>query len=230
MSMRARVALTAALVSMLGLAAPALASNAGGAPTSGSHAAASSSATTRVVVRPVTKAGVHAAGFHVKKEQSSSVDCSFRDPSPGAVNRNIELCSPSAEYAIACWKSTRAHHVLCTRDPSSKRLYLIRRSGKFARTGPESKKDRAPLLLILRDGTRCSIRDGGAWGTIKSHPNWVGTYSCDHHGDVWSPAHAHHDGVNESHAAWTVHTASASGNGHVTVRAVRKAYFVGTRS
>ena len=57
-----------------------------------------------------------------------------------------------------------------------------------------------------------------------------GTYSCDQPGAVWSPQYAPHDGVNESHPDWAVHTSPSSGNGRVTVRTVAEAYFVGTHA
>jgi hypothetical protein len=182
--------------------------------------------TTRIVVRPVTKSGHAADNYKVRAEHSGSVDCSFADPSPGAVSRNIEFCSPSVEGAVACWKSATAHRVLCIRDPSAHKVVKIHRDGKFARTKLRPRAQRAPLLIVLRDGTRCDIRDGGAWGTLKSHPNWVGRYSCDHHGFVWSPATATHNGVNESKSSWTVRT--SNGNKPVVVRHIARAYFVGT--
>lgn len=185
-------------------------------------------ATVQVVVRPVTSSGHAVSGYGVHRENDGQIDCSERSPSPGAVNRNIQLCFPSAEYAIACWRSTAKHRSLCTRDPSKKSLVSIPRTGKFAATSPPRKSRRAPLLIVLEDGTRCSIRDGGAWGSLSSHPTWVGTYSCTRHGIVWSPPNADHYGVNESHASWTVRTSTGSGNGRVVTRHIKRAYFVGT--
>jgi len=194
--------------------------------------ASATSATVRVVVRPVTAGGVPAPGYHavVNRRKSDAVDCRSADPSPGAVDRDIEWCTPSAAYAIACWKAATAHRVLCSRDPRSQRVYSIPRDGGFATTDVASKRNLSPIVLILRDGTVCFIRDGGAWGQLQSHPKWYGTYSCDQHGDVWSRPYAAHDGIDESQPAWTVHTSPSSGNGSVTVRTVAKAYFVGTHA
>jgi hypothetical protein len=186
-------------------------------------------ATKSIIIRPVTSAGKPASGFHVSTQKGLSIDCSAPAfPSPGAVDRNIQECSPSAAYAIACWKAAKAHHALCMRNPSSHRLYQISLMGSFAKSPRVKPKLRAPLLIVLTDGTRCSIRDGGAWGTLKVHPTWPGTYSCTKHGDVWSPPNANHNGVNESAASWWVRTASASGKGKLTVRHIKRAYFVGT--
>jgi hypothetical protein len=191
--------------------------------------AAASPATARIVVRPVTEAGTPAPGVLVTSDQKAgTVDCRTREPSPGAVSRDIEFCTPSAAYAIACWKSATPRQVLCSRDPRSGRVWSLPRTGAFAPTGLAGKRKRTPLMLVLGNGRTCSIRDGGAWGSLKQHPQWYGTFSCDGSAAVWSPASAPHSGVNESRSTWTVHVGSISGNGPVTIRTVRKAYFVGT--
>jgi hypothetical protein len=184
--------------------------------------------TAKVVVRPVTSTGHVRAGFTMVSEPTGLVDCNAQDPSPGAVSRNIEFCSPSAEYAIACWKAAAPHRVLCMRDPRSTRVVRIPRTGTFAPTGLAPLSQRAPLAITLGGGAYCSIRDGGAWPTLRSHPSWVGTYSCNNGDAVWAPPTATHNGVNESSASWTVRTARSSGVGPVVTRHVVRAYFVGT--
>ena len=105
------------------------------------------------------------------------------------------------------------------RNPRTDKLAKIPYTGAFAHATPSSKNS-APLAIILGDGDKCSIRDGGAWGTLKSHPQWNGEYSCVKDGVVWAPPSSTHYGVNESHPQWTVHTAPASGKGSVVVRKV----------
>lgn len=190
-------------------------------------ASAAPAPTVKVVVRPVTSTGHPGAGYTVTGEPSGQVDCSFREPSPGAVSPNIEFCSPSFEYAIACWKAAAPHRVLCLRDPLSKHLVRIPRPASFAATGPAPLGQRAPLKIRLGDGDLCSIRDGGAWSQLPGHPNLFGTYSCAHDGAVWATAGAKHQGVNESHPSWTVRTAPFDSHTLVT-RRVTKAWFVGT--
>jgi hypothetical protein len=123
-----------------------------------------------------------------------------------------------------------AERALCMREPDKKKLVSIPLSGKFAKTALAPRKTRAPLLLVLTDGTKCSIRDGGAWGQLKSHPKWYGTYACEKHGVVWSPPKAHHYGIDESAAVWTVRTGPGGGKGKIVVRRIRRVYFVGTAS
>jgi hypothetical protein len=191
-------------------------------------AAAVNPPTAKVVVTPVTSSGHVRTGYLRVDEPTGLVDCSSPSPSAGAVSVNIELCSPSSEYAVACWKAAVAQHVLCMRDPRSNHVYLIPRSGTFAATGLAPSNQRAPLGITLTDGVYCSIRDGGAWSVLRSHPSWAGTYACGKDGAAWAPTAATHNGVNESAASWTVQTAPMSGVGALVTRHVAKAYFVGT--
>lgn len=184
-------------------------------------------ATAKVVVRPVTTAGHASAGYSVTGEPSEQVDCSVKSPSPGAVSPNIEFCSPSAAYAVACWKAAAPHRVLCLPNPRNKHLVRIPRNGAFASTGLAPRAQRAPLLIRLGDGDLCSIRDGGAWPGLPGHPKLFGTYSCTKDGAVWATATAKHQGVNESNPVWTVRTAHFGSHKLVT-RHVTKAWFVGT--
>lgn len=225
--MRIRLVLFAVL--SMALVGATAATGATASPLTATAGGAAHAATRSLIIRPVTSAGKPAAGFTVKVQHGESIDCSAPPfPSPGAVDRNIEECSPSAAYAIACWKAAQAHQALCIRNPSSHRVYRIGLTSSFAKTAAVKARLRAPLLIVLNDGTRCTIRDGGAWSALKGHPNWFGSYSCTRHGVVWSPPKSTHFGINESSASWTVHTGSATGTGKLTVRHVKRAYFVGT--
>lgn len=187
-------------------------------------------ATVKVFVAPVTASGVAASGFTVKSEPGDVVTCSPAYPSPVSISPNVEECSPSAAYAVACWKSATAHQALCLLDPRKQRLTAAKLTGKFGATKAISKRELSPFVIVLTDGTYCSIRDGGAWGSLKSHPTYYGSYSCSKHGVVWSPSNAAHYGVDESAASWTVRTGNAGGGGSLTTRHVAKAYFVATAS
>lgn len=189
-------------------------------------ASAAPAPTTRVVVRPVTATGHVRAGFTVSAEPSGQVDCSSPDPSPGALSRNIEFCSPSFEYAIACWKAAAPHRVLCMRNPRRQHVVRIPRAGAFASTNLAPASQRAPLVFNLRDGDHCSIRDGGTSPVRQGHPNWTVSYFCVHDGVVWMKPGAAHLGVNEAAASWTVVTGKATGP--LTTRHIAKAWFVGT--
>lgn len=202
-----------------------------GATAAPSPARTSYPATVRVVVAPVTSTGHSADGYAVHSVNPKlAVDCSYPDASPGAVSPNIEFCSPSAAYAIACWKSATAHRVLCIQDPTKRKLIEFSRQGRFAKTKIAKPRYRAPLLVVLTDGTRCQIRDGGAWGQPKGHPNLYGAYSCDRHGVGWLYAKGSHsdphNGVDESTPSWRLRV----GENNIVWRHIAKAYFVATAS
>lgn len=214
-------------ISRIGVAAGLAVLAAAGAVDAAGAATSAPAPTVKVVVRPVTSAGHASAGYTVKAEPSGSVDCSVPAPSPAAVSPNIEVCSPSFEYAVACWKAAAPHRALCLRDPRRKELARIPRTGAFANTGLAPARQRAPLAIRLGDGDFCSVRNGGAVGPLPGHPNLSATYFCVHDGAVWATANAAHLGVNESNPVWTVRTARFNAH-RLTTRRVAKAWFVGT--
>ncbi|MCW2774234.1 MAG: hypothetical protein JWN91_2560 [Nocardioides sp.] len=81
----------------------------------------------------------------------------------------------------------------------------------------------SPQALRLAHGQRCTLRVGGAWGTVPRHPRWVGFYSCAD-GSVYGPPEG--DGIDRTDAAWRVHLVHADNS--VARRSVRTAYLVGT--
>lgn len=182
--------------------------------------------TAKTVIRPVNNAGFAVGGYTVTGEPTGSVDCSFPDPSPGAVSPNIEECSPSAEYAVACWRAAAPHKVLCMRNPRVRKLVRIPRLGAFAPTPLAEPADRAPLGMVLGNGTYCSIRDGGAVGPRAGHPQWIATYFCTDGKIIWQRPGDRHLGVNERFATWYVVEAGVSGP--INSRRVLRAWFVGT--
>lgn len=171
------------------------------------------------VVRPVDSSGHPATGWTVRRSLDITLSC--YGPAPAAVDDKIALCSPSAAYAPACWRSGH-HTVLCLRDVRGRELVRMRYSGAFPTvTAPPQP---SPQGLDLAGTRTCDIRVGGAWGQVPSHPSWLGFYSCST-GSVYGPPTG--DGINRHHAVWRVHTWSGRGD-RVTTREVRAAYAVGT--
>lgn len=203
----------------------------GFAPIALAPPAAAAGVTVKIIVRPVTTAGHAASGFTVHPQHPGyGVDCSFAGASPGALSPNIEECSPSAAYAIACWKAADAGKVLCMRDPTTHRVDEMPREGKFANTPIAKPRYRAPLVIILGDGSQCDIRDGGAWPRPKGHPNLYGAYSCAKYGVAWSYSKGRyidpHNGIDESTPTWRIRV----GEKKIVWRDIAKAYFVATAS
>jgi hypothetical protein len=178
------------------------------------------------VVRPVNAAGVARSNYTVQAEPTGTVDCSFADPAPSAVSPNIEQCFPDAEYAAACWDAAAPHKVLCMRNPRARKLVRIPRLGAFAPTGLAPASQRAPLAMVLANGDFCSFRIGGTRPSRVGHPHWFVSYDCNGSKFLWLRPGAHHFGVFERFASWTVIEAGASGP--IVARHVLRAWFVGT--
>ena len=190
-----------------------------------SPAAHHRAATDRIVVRPVSWSGQVSPGYTVSTEQNSSIDCTFPSPSPAAVDRDILFCSPDVEYAVACWLSRTPHRTLCLRDARKQQLVSIHRNGAMAQAFPF--KVRAPLEVVLGNGTLCTFRAGGAGSSLQGHPNWAVSYYCRNNSAIWTPMNAKNYGIDRSHALWTARTAPSNGHGPLTTRSVTRAWFVG---
>jgi hypothetical protein len=140
------------------------------------------------------------------------------------VDGGIVECSPAVLYAVACWPAGTARSVLCYQDPWTSRLTLLDPDGPVA--SPAATPTPSPLGLLLADGTRCSLRIGGAWPALAGHPELFGTYFCSNEIAVWGLARQ--DGIDRSAPTWTVRLAPMSGHGTLRSVAVRTAYYVGT--
>lgn len=188
-------------------------------------AASSAPATKTVTLRPVTSTHHAAARYHVVTASGSPIDCQNAPASRVAVDPNIVECGPAYQYAVACWHAARPRFALCLRNPFGREVDRIR-ALHFSSGHVSPRRHPAPFGLVLDNGAKCTIRNGGAWGSPKQHPAWVGFYSCTRVGFVWAPASSR-IGINQSHASWTVWT--SRGN-RVHLHHVLKASFVGTKS
>lgn len=190
-----------------------------------SGSAGASAPTQRHVVRPLRAGGQLAPGYHLVVQNGTPLDCTFAEPSPGAVDDKIRFCGPSAAYAVACWRAPHPGFVRCLRNATGHRVYRL--PADLGAVAVHAPAHPSPLVFKLDNGERCSIRDGGAWDSPKQHPKWIGTYSCGRGNDtVWAtPRHSATNGVDTSQASWTVVIGPVNGpwrTGHVT-----DAWFVG---
>ena len=103
------------------------------------------------------------------------VHCST--PSPSAVADNVYACSPSAAGAATCWPSTPGS-LLCVDNPWDQRLHRVAYNGQLPPVQPPASPE--PFALVLDDGTRCLLRNGGAWGGRDD--GYVGAYWCGNSG------------------------------------------------
>lgn len=215
--MRRLLALIAIALSALGLA---VATGSAGAAARRGHPP-----TQITVIRPVNAAGFARPNFTVTGV-TGAVDCSFPDPSPGAVSPNIENCSPSAAGAFACWKAAAAHKVLCLRNVRVRKLTRFQRMGAFAPTALAPADQRAPLAVALANGDFCTLRTGGTGAIRQGHPHWTETYFCNSGKFLWQRPGSHHYGINEQFDSWIAVEAGASGP--IFARYLLRAWFVGT--
>lgn len=183
--------------------------------------------TQQVVLRPVKRTGRVAPGYTLSIEPGGQLLCGGSSTgleSPVAVDDGIMGCSPSAEYAVACWAGPTPDTARCFRDPWKHQVVQLTTQGPLS--SMRAPKVPSPLGLELSDGARCSIRDGGAWGQLVGHPELFGTYGCSNGEDVWAPSGSY--GVNRTHPLWTVRVADHAGRGSLHTVGVLTAYFVGT--
>ena len=89
-------------------------------------------------------------------------------------------------------------------DPWNNRLYRVTYGGQLPPVQPTATPD--PYAVVLDDGTRCLLRNGGAWGGRDD--GYVGVYSC---GDpsanlavLWLPSQGAGTCINRSASVWTV--------------------------
>ncbi|HEU5008095.1 MAG TPA: hypothetical protein VFT67_14055 [Jatrophihabitantaceae bacterium] len=179
--------------------------------------------TDKVVVRPVHRDGRPVHGYRVVGEHHQGFTCEFH--SPVSVSSGVAWCGSSADATIACWKSQH-HTVLCLRDPRLRELVRIRYSGTF-RPG-QAVNHPIPEALVLRNDNYCTVRIGGAWGTVAKHPNWIGYYSCSHAVSVYGPRSLS-GGIDRSVNPWRVHLVTFRGDDQlIRTGRVAAAYYVGT--
>ncbi|OBG18691.1 hypothetical protein [Mycobacterium sp. 852002-51057_SCH5723018] len=154
-------------------------------------------------------------------------------PSPSTVAADVYSCSPSAAGAGTCWPSTPGS-LLCVDDPWDKRLHRVSYDGPLPPVQPTATPD--PFALTLDDGTRCQLRNGGAWGGRPD--GYVGVYGCGGPGSnlavLWLPSQGAGTCVDRSSAVWTVKVGQLGAPGAAVpppqTRAVTAAWLAGARA
>lgn len=181
-----------------------------------------------IVVRPVTRAGLPAAGYKVVNDNSGTLTCGtygYRvDASVVSVSGNVASCFPTYQGAIAAWKdgtNPAGNTVLVLRSPFSHTLYRLKATtikpvGRAATP--------TPFGLVLRTDARFTIHFGGTSNMLADHPKLRDTYTSTNGNAVWARTGYGID--KKSGPFWLVRVASPSGK--LILRVVKTAYFVGT--
>ncbi len=151
------------------------------------------------------------------------------DVSPAAVANDIYYCGPDAAGADVCWPSTPGT-LLCLNDPWDKELRRFAYADTLPRAQPAATPE--PLALLLDDGTRCRLRNGGAWGGRDD--GLAGAYGCpDETPAVLVPitVKAGESAIDRSQPLWTVKVGSlGASDAHFPppqTRTVTTAWFAG---
>ncbi|WP_326834886.1 hypothetical protein VSH64_08150 [Amycolatopsis rhabdoformis] len=181
--------------------------------------------TTVVTVKPVARNGTLAPGWTVA-DDGESVDCGTpASPSPAATGRDIVTCSPTAASADVCWTQQDRISLLCGWDPWTRTLH--RNTAEAPVTPVAASSSPVPWALELVDGTKCRLRNGGAWPGRSD--DYVGAYSCDEgRGELAVLANSA-DLIDKSTPMWTVPVGvlddKASGSPPPRTVGIRVAYF-----
>ncbi len=89
-------------------------------------------------------------------------------------------------------------------DPWGKQVHRVTYSGPLPHVQPPAVTD--PFALLLDDGTRCLLRNGGAWGGRDD--GYVGVYSCrdtsPNFAILWLPSQGPGSCIDRSTPVWTV--------------------------
>lgn len=187
-----------------------------------------------IAVMAVGPAGEAINGYHVLSGPDNvgqASDCS--EPSPSAVADNVYYCSPSAAGAGTCWPSTPGS-LLCVDNPWDRQLHRVMFDGQLPPVRATANPD--PFALTLDDGTRCLLRNGGAWGGRAD--GYVGVYGCGGPGSdlavLWLPSQGAGSCIDRSSAAWTVKVGRLGAPDAVlpppATRAVTEAWLAGGRA
>ncbi|MEU5694364.1 hypothetical protein [Actinosynnema sp. NPDC020468] len=179
---------------------------------------------TTVVNVVAARAGQPAAGYTAGPRSSAPLDNCF--PSSAAVTPDIVSCGATAAGADVCWIAPDRRGLLCGTNPWEKKLLSYTADKPLPRTAqPDAPR---PWALELSDGSRCRLRNGGAWPGRAD--GYAGAYSCT--GPTEFVLADSDTAVDRSGPVWTVLVGDLGADNPVfpppTTMSVTTAYFAST--
>jgi hypothetical protein len=178
------------------------------APTSSATPTTSGGATQIINEVAVDSHGQPINGYHEPSRTSNMTPLDCTESSPAAVSNNIYYCSPTAAGADVCWLAGPASSdLLCMDDPWNKDLHRVRARTPLPAVSPPHLPE--PVALLLADGNRCRLRNGGSWSGRPDGYN--GAYSCGGGVAVLIARDGATDAVDRSSPTWTVKLGKLSG-------------------
>jgi hypothetical protein len=183
-----------------------------------------------ILVVAVDANGQPANGYREVLKAGSAPQVSDCTASPATVAGNVYLCSPAAAAADVCWASPPGS-LLCLNDPWDKGLHRVAHSEELPHVKAPMSPE--PFALLLEDGTKCRLRNGGAWDGRDEGP--VAAYGClgsDLAVLVPSQPDALAAAIDRAQPMWTVKVgALGAGNPHLPApqsHTVKTAWYAGT--
>ncbi len=174
----------------------------------------------------VDKLGNPIPGYEVEASDGFVDGCM----ASAAGGEGLVSCYPTASGADVCWVDSDRVTLLCGTDPWEKKLHRMTSDEEIGAVTPKPVPD--PWGLVLADGARCRLRNGGSWGSRAD--GWVGAYSCDR-GEaeyVLVSQDQPESVADRSGPVWQVHIGALGNEGDQFPApapiAVATAYFAGT--
>ena len=152
--------------------------------------------------RAVNRAGEVQPGFKVDSEKYH--DSFSRTCGTGKVSEEKDIleCGISADQLPVCYPNGNRENktAYCASDPEEKIIYEIPIDENIQRYDPELPVQ--PWKLVLENGTKCTIRTGGAWGSASD--GRIGTYLCDSNNEVILsfPGDPFKHGIDQNDKVW----------------------------
>ncbi|MBY0442260.1 MAG: hypothetical protein K2Q25_09025 [Mycobacteriaceae bacterium] len=189
---------------------------------------AAAGATQLSTVVAVDSSGQPVNGYRdITQDQPLPEPADCTEPSPAAVSANIYRCWPAYYSADVCWPASGLD-LLCLDDPWAKQLHRIRVRAALAPVRPPTLAK--PVALLLDDGTRCRLRNGGAWG--HRYDDLQAFYGCTANPGLMVLAPVDADPIDRSSPAWTVKigagVAQDRSSPEPVIHRVQTAWFAGT--
>jgi hypothetical protein len=188
-------------------------------------------ATQQITAVAVGSQGQAVNGYHETPPDGAVPVVEGCTASPSALADDVYSCSPSAAGAATCWPSTPGS-LLCVDNPWDLRLHRVSYNGRLPHVQPTASPE--PFAVLLDDGIRCLLRNGGSWGGRDD--GYVGAYGC---GNSFGSNPAvlclpnQQDCIDRSAAAWTVKVGPLGApDAHFPppqTRTVSEAWFAGDR-
>ncbi len=177
-----------------------------------------------VAVSAVDSSGEPLPGWTPQNPARTVIDCRYPYPAASSTGIDIVQCGSTVDGAHTCWIADDRRSLTCAIDVWDEKFLQYRVASPLAPVPAAT--DPQPEWIELDDGTRCSMRHGGAWGGRAD--GLVGMYSCSGTSSVVLTGRDG-PGIDRSTPKWTVEVGELGDPDEQfpppTTRGVVRAYF-----